>query len=133
MRAIFKGRGLVVLFIFICALILAACGGDKLVAPAGGELTEKDLALDKYYQSLKWYNNTIENLMSNVALLSAEQKQEWIPKADKIKQSADAALSGWKLAIDSEDYAELSANRQKFKLLKNDLVDLLATLAAEFD
>jgi len=117
-------------FILFAVFLITACAGG-LVAPPGGELTDKDLAMDVYYQSLKWYNNTLENLMANIPLMPKEEQAGYIGKADVIKRGADTSLAGWKLAIESESYAELSANREGFKNMKNQLIDLLVEIAGK--
>lgn len=114
---------------FILSISIAGCGG-KLVAPAGGELTKADIALDKYYQSLKWYNNTVESLTANIALFPEEQKKSFIQKADPVIRASRTTLSGVKTAIDAQNWAELNAKRSEFKRLKNELLDIVLELAA---
>lgn len=105
--------------------LLSACPKSGLVPGPEGELTERDIALDKYYQALRWSNNTVSNLMENIKLLPVESQQAWIMRADPIKNGIDTVLAAWKLSIDTGSYDELDAHRQDFKNMKNELLDLL--------
>jgi len=115
------------IIVVLAFVFLVGCGGG-LVPPQGGELTDKDIALDKYYQALKWSNNTLSNTMANIKLFPVKEQRVWIIRADPIKQGVDSALAGWKLAVDSEDWVDLNANREEFKRLKNELLDLVFEL-----
>lgn len=126
----FRTKKVVPILVLVALLFTFACKGG-LVAPVGGELTDKDLALDKYYQALKWYNNTLSNLMANITLLPQAEQQKWIQRADPIKESVDTALAGWKLAVESEDWATLNENRAEFKRLKNKLIDVVLELSQQ--
>jgi hypothetical protein len=69
------------------------------------------------------------NAIANIKLLPVEDQTAWIRRMDPIKSGLDTALAGWKIAIDSENYDDLNANRQQFKNLKNELLDLLLDMA----
>lgn len=115
--------------IFAVALAVG-CPKGGLVPGPSGELTEKDKALDKYYQALRWRNNTVANAIANIKLLAVEDQKAWVMRVDPIKSGMDTALTAWKIAIDSENYEDLNANRDQFKALKNELLDVLVDLAA---
>jgi len=117
-----KSAGLLFL-IFIWLAVTGCMGG--LVAPAGGQLTDKDLALDKYYQALKWSNNTVENIIANIKLMPVEEQKAWIQRVDPLKTSIDSALALWKEAVGLENYEDVNAQRAEFKRIKNQLLDLL--------
>lgn len=114
-----------VLFLVIPALVFVGCPKSGLVPPEGGELTEADVALDTYYQALKWNNNCVANVIANIRLLPADQQKAWVQRFDPIKTGMDATLAGWKLKLDSGDYDTLDQNRAEFKRLKNEMLDVL--------
>lgn len=118
-------------FIALVAAMTVGCPGGGLVPGPSGELTDKDMALDTYYQALRWRNNTVANAIANIKLLPIEDQKAWVQRVDPIKSGMDTALTAWKIAIDSENYEDLDANRQQFKNLKNELLDVLVDLAGK--
>lgn len=120
---------LIVGLIFSLCAVIMACPKSGLVPQPGTELTDEDMALNAYYQALKWRNNTVENIMANIKLMPIEDRAAWISRAEPIKNATDTALAGWKMAIDAGNYDDLSSQRQQFKALKNELLDLLFDMA----
>ena len=117
-----------ILVLLIMALVMGCTTGGLVPAP-GEVLTDKDIALDKYHQALKWTNNMMDNLMANLQLLPVEDRKTWVLRIDPIKKSMDTVLTGWNTAIGSGDYVTLNENRAEFKRLKNSLLDVVLDLA----
>jgi len=117
-----KYRSLVIPIVLM--FLVMGCA-SKLTPVPGEVLTDKEIAMDKYYRVLKGSNNTMSNLMANIKLMPLEDQKKWITRVDPIKEGIDSALAGWKLAIGSGNWEDLDANRAEFKRLKNELLDLI--------